>query len=213
MQWLYGCVIGSILALVGLLSSYWFDTSTGATIVCVYGFGLALFICSYSLKEYHAFRKSITYFSVIAVLLTLFTSAAWFAFKPKADQPLVDIVENYLPEFKFLYFSSTQKSIYLDAEKYVQRYKNELNRLSELEAKNRWMENQTDDFLVQKISSFQQSYNEMIKGETFVMREMRSRAREAIRWYAATLAIFLFALIGFVIRNRNREVGNKIAKF
>ena len=61
-------------------------------------------------------------------------------------------------------------------------------RLSEMELRSRWQVAVADDEAVQRITSFQQSYNEMIKGEQFVMRESRSQARERLRWYAAMVA-------------------------
>jgi zinc/manganese transport system permease protein len=92
--------------------------------------------------------------------------------------------------------------MYLDAQRYIARYTAELNRLGEMEARNRYENAQTDDFLVQKISSFQQSYNEMIKGETFVMREVRSRARERLRWPAAIACLGLLFLCWTVFKRR-----------
>lgn len=205
-QWLYGCIVGSFSAAIGLLSSYWLDTSSGSTIVCIYGLVLAIFIIFTSLREYQQYKSFVIYSLTIGILLTLTMSASWFAIKPKADQPLLDLTESYIPALKFSYFSSSQKSIYLDAEKYVARYKSEINRLSELEAKNRWTEKESDDLLVQKITSFQQSYNEMIKGETFVMREIRSRAREAIRWYVAAAAVFFFGIILWILKTKSKNI-------
>src|SRR5678815_4743950 len=39
-----------------------------------------------------------------------------------------------------------------------------------------------DDLAVRRISSFIKSYGEMRRGEEFVKREVRARARERIRW-------------------------------
>jgi zinc/manganese transport system permease protein len=73
-----------------------------------------------------------------------------------------------------------------------------------MESRNRWDLAETDDFLVQKISSFQQSYNEMIKGESFVMQEVRSRARQKLRWPAFALAIGFLVIGIWAYRYRPR---------
>jgi len=44
---------------------------------------------------------------------------------------------------------------------------------------------------VRRLSSFLQSYNEMRKGEEFVKREVRARARERARWWAGLILIAL----------------------
>ena len=41
-----------------------------------------------------------------------------------------------------------------------------------------------DDYMVARISSFLKSYGEMRRGEEFVMRQVRTRARERVRWIA-----------------------------
>jgi zinc/manganese transport system permease protein len=63
--------------------------------------------------------------------------------------------------------------------------------------------------MVQRISSFLKSYGEMSRGEEFVMREVRSRARERIRWMAgAALLVCAFLIapgaLGLVRRSAAR---------
>jgi zinc/manganese transport system permease protein len=50
-----------------------------------------------------------------------------------------------------------------------------------------------DDLTVRRISSFIKSYGEMRRGEEFVKREVRARARERIRWIVGG-AVLLAAL-------------------
>ena len=56
--------------------------------------------------------------------------------------------------------------------------------MNELETRSRAEGQPLDDLVVRRISSFIKSYTEMRKGEEFVQREVRSRARERIRWLA-----------------------------
>lgn len=190
-QWLYGVIVGCLAALIGLLASYWLDTSTGATIVCAFGLLLALFLLGYVYRKSGLSPAKLLKTSALGLVLLASASFGWLATNPRADQPLFDSVERYVPSFRNAYFTKDEEVMHADAQRYVARYTAELNRLGEMEARNRYEKTETDDFLVQKISSFQQSYNEMIKGETFVMREVRSRARERLRWPAAITSLIL----------------------
>ena len=196
-QWLYGVMVGCAAAFIGLLASYWMDTSTGATIVCVFGLFLIVFLLIYAYQTSSINISKLIKICFLVVLLLMSASFAWLAANPRADQPLLDAAEQLIPGVRNLYFSNNELAMHQDAQKYIVRYKAELNRLGEIEARNRYEKNETDDFLVQKISSFQQSYNEMIKGETFVMREVRSRARERLRWPAMIISL---GLLVFFIR-------------
>jgi len=62
------------------------------------------------------------------------------------------------------------------------------------------------DEIVARVSSFLKSYGEMRRGEEFVMREVRSRARERARWIAgpAMLALALLLAPGVLARLRRR---------
>ena len=201
-QWLYGVMVGCLAALIGLLASYWLDTSTGATIVCAFGLLLALFLLGYVYRKSGLSPAKLIKTSALGLALLASVSFGWLAINPRADQPLLDSVERYVPSFRNTYFTKDEEVMHADAQRYVARYTAELNRLGEMEARNRYENTETDDFLVQKISSFQQSYNEMIKGETFVMREVRSRARERLRWPAAVIALLLFVLFLRALKNR-----------
>jgi zinc/manganese transport system permease protein len=199
-QWLYGVAVGSLAAMIGLLASYWLDTSTGATIVCAFGLLLALFLLGYVCRKSRLSPAKFLKTGALGLLLLVSVSFGWLAINPRADQPLFDSVERYAPNFRNAYFTKDEEVIYQDAQQYVARYTAELTRLGEMEARNRYENTETDDFLVQKISSFQQSYSEMIKGEGFVMREVRSRARERLRWQVCAASFGLFFLSWLVFK-------------
>lgn len=105
----------------------------------------------------------------------------WLAIQPRADQPLLDAAEAMAPSLREAYFNEKEKAIYEDAKTYEGRYAEEAARLTGVEVRSRWQDATVDDNAVRRMSSFQQSYNEMIKGERFVMQETRSRARERLR--------------------------------
>ena len=69
----------------------------------------------------------------------------------------------------------------------------EAAQLRATEAERRWKGEPLDEHQLRRTASFLKSYNEMIRGEEFVVREVRSRAREA--WRFAIAAAFLLAAL------------------
>lgn len=191
-----GWIIGSVAAAAGLVISYVLDTSTGATLVCTFALALGTALVGRMLADTNFGMRKIGMLIGNFVMVLLVTSAAWFILKPRADQPLLDALEATWPAVRQAYFTRQEMEIHADAERYVRRYAAEVVRLSELETRSRWESTAFDEEKTRKISSFQQSYNEMIKGERFVMRETRSRARERLRW---PLALVLMGGILFLI--------------
>ena len=112
-------------------------------------------------------------------------SALQLAAAPRADQPLIDMVEYAVPSLRTLYFTRTETTTFADAGEYAERYRREAEQLNDVERRNRTEGEALDDFSVARISSFLKSYGEMRKGEQFVMGEVRARARERVRWGAS----------------------------
>ena len=190
-----GWGVGGFSAAVGLVASYVLDTSTGATMVCAFALVLGTAIAGRALADANqGFRIAARVLGNFAAALLL-ASVVWLLVQPRADQPLIDAVEAAWPSVHDAYFNTQEKETYADAENYVKRYSAEVVRLTSLESRSRWQGTAMDDETIRKISSFQQSYNEMIKGERFVMQETRSRARERLRWPIAALAGGILLLI------------------
>ena len=109
------------------------------------------------------------------------------------------------------FVSAAEAATYIDAGVYAERYRQEAERLNAREVRSRSQGDALDDVTVQRISSFLKSYGEMRRGEEFVMREVRARARERVRWIAGAgilaLAFIIapeaFGLIRVSLRRRN----------
>jgi zinc/manganese transport system permease protein len=125
----------------------------------------------------------------IGALLVL--SGVWLAVAPRADQPLLDSVELAAPGVRSLYMNERELEVYLDADRYAMRYQHEAEQLNDKEARSRWQGETVSDTDVRRMSSFLQSYHEMRKGEEFVKREVRGRARDRARWTAGALLVLL----------------------
>ena len=203
-------VTGVATALAGLAISYAGDLSTGATLVCAYGAALALAGLAQSFRVPHARGATFeiaTLFLRWTFAALLAASAIWIAIAPREDQPVLDVLERVFPAVRTAYMSEKAREIAADAERYRTRYRDETDKIRAREAERRWNGAPLEEIEVRRIASYLKSYNEMIKGEEFVMREVRNREREEQRWWIA--AVFLFFAIALVVsvRRRPRRAG------
>jgi zinc/manganese transport system permease protein len=191
-----GWIVGTFVSAAGLGASFVFDLPTGATMVCAFGASLALAGALYPFlrgNRRQAIRSTMTTVRWLGAVI-LAGSAFQLAAAPRADQPLIDMAEYVIPSLRMLYFTRNETAIFADASEYAERYRREAEQLNDRERRNRTEAQALDDFTIARISSFLKSYGEMRKGEQFVMGEVRTRARERIRW-AGGLGLLAFALL------------------
>ncbi|MFL6802382.1 MAG: metal ABC transporter permease [Xanthobacteraceae bacterium] len=192
-----GWTAGTIASAAGLAASYLGDLPTGAAMVCAFGVMLALAGLIFALRLEHAgqIARRLVIAGRWCAALIMAASAVLLMAAPRADQPLFDVAEYLVPSVRGLYLTRSEVDIYQDAAIYAERYRRQADELNELETRSRAAGEALDDLAVRRISSFIKSYSEMRRGEEFVKREVRARARERIRWVVggtvllATLAI------------------------
>ena len=192
-------IAGAATAIAGLAISYAGDFSTGATLVCTYGLALALAGIAYTLRApqpYGATFEIALRFARWFTAALLAASAIWIVIAPRADQPVLDALEGVFPAIRNAYMDETLVAIAAEAERDGARYRGEADKLRARESEHRWKGEPLEEIEVRKIASFLKSYNEMMRGSEFVVREVRSRARETNRgWIAAVLLVFALALL------------------
>ena len=180
-----GWVMGTLASAIGLAGSYLFDLPTGAAMVCAFGGSLALAGLAYPFLRGDT-RRSLRQAVMVTrwcIAFILAISGILFAATPRADQPVFNSLEHLVPAVRSFYLNAGEAGIYRDAAESAERYRREAERLNSRELSSRSEGAALDDLQVRRISSFLRSYGEMRKGEQFVMREVRSRARERIRWF------------------------------
>src|SRR5215212_8127415 len=192
-----GWTAGIATSAAGLAGSFAFDLPTGAAMVCAFGLSLAIAGMLYPFLRADrptALRAAIATarWSLAAILIG---AALQFALAPRSDQPLIDVAEYLIPSLRRLYLSPTEQTTFADASAYAERYRAEAEQLNDRERRNRTEGAPLDDFGVARISSFLKSYGEMRKGEQFVMDEVRSRARERVRWIAGAGLLVLALML------------------
>ncbi len=200
-----GWAVGTLASAVGLAVSYGGDLPTGAAMVCTFGATLALagLICVFWPGRSGASLRRVALVARWCVALILLASALLLVVAPRADHPVFDWIEYLFPPVRQAYFTKDEAATYQEAAAFAERYRREADRLNELETRSRAEDQPLDDLQVRRISSFIKSYTEMRKGEEFVQREVRSRARERIRWLAggAMLLIAFATAPGLVIQS------------
>jgi zinc/manganese transport system permease protein len=191
-----GWIAGTLTSAVGFAASFAFDLPTGAAMVCAFGAALALAGLIYPFfrgDPFIALNVAVAAArGIVAALIA--ASAMQLAVAPRADQPLLDMLEHAAPSSRSLYFTEVEAAAYQDANEYAERHRLAAEQLIELERGRRTQGEALDDMEVRRISSFLKSYAEMRKGEQFVMGEVRARARERIRW-SASLGLLAVALL------------------
>jgi zinc/manganese transport system permease protein len=192
-----GWVAGTLTSAAGLALSFAFDLPTGATMVCAFGGALAIagLLYPFLRGDAHLAAQRAVAVSRWCLALVLAGSALLLIVAPRADQPLLDAAEYLLPGLRAGYLTRVELATYQDARAYAERHRAEAERLSALETRSRSQGDALDDYTVQRISSFLKSYGEMRRGEEFVMREIRARARERIRWIAGAAFLVCAFLI------------------
>ena len=200
-----GWAVGTLASAVGLAVSYGGDLPTGAAMVCTFGATLALagLICVFWPGRSGASLRRVALVARWCVALILLASALLLVVAPRADHPVFDWIDYLFPPVRQAYFTKDEAATYQEAAAFAERYRREADRLNELETRSRAEDQPLDDLQVRRISSFIKSYTEMRKGEEFVQREVRSRARERIRWLAggAMLLIAFATAPGLVIQS------------
>ena len=200
-----GWAVGTLASAVGLAVSYGGDLPTGAAMVCTFGatLGLAGLIYVFWPGRSGATLHRVALVARWCVALILLASALLLVVAPRADHPVFDSIEYLFPSVRQAYLTKGEAATYQEAAAFAGRYRREADRLNELETRSRAEDQPLDDLQVRRISSFIKSYTEMRRGEEFVQREVRSRARERVRWLAggAMLLIAFATAPGLVIQS------------
>jgi zinc/manganese transport system permease protein len=195
-----GWTVGTAASAVGLAASYVGDLPTGAALVCTFGATLALAGVLYPFRHGALAQplRAAAHAGRWCIVVLLAGSAILLMAAPRADHPLLDAIEYVLPSVRSLYFTKGEAETHQDASAYAERYRRQAEELNDRETRSRAEGQALDDAQVRRISSFIKSYSEMRRGEEFVQREVRSRARERIRWVlgAALLATALLLTPG-----------------
>jgi zinc/manganese transport system permease protein len=205
---LIGWVAGTLASAAGLAASYWWDLPTGATMVCAFGATLiaAAAVKPLVLRQPHAYAK--TWSGLTTGLVTVgLLSGAWLTLNHRADQPLLDAVETVVPAFRDQFLSADEREIYRQAAESAAKLQSEAERINTTERNSRWQGRELSDQELRKFASYVQSFQEMRKGEQFVLRDMRNKARERQRWVIGIPLLLICAGLILVLKYHRQSSG------
>ncbi len=194
-----GWVAGTVASLAGFGVSVALDLPTGAAVVTSFAGVLILASVARVLlggpgaRSLHVRGVATAAAGIIGIVI--FFQAAWLIAFPASDQPLLsafETVSGFGPEH---YMTASERRVYRDAVSVEERNRAEVERLRAMEREARWRGDGLSEDELRRVASFQQTFNEMGRGERFVQDHLRSRARERASWYIGVPALILSALV------------------
>ena len=197
-----GWVSGAGASVIGLAASFEFDLPAGAAMVLAFAFALAIAVilraCVSVPREQRKYRfRSLIRGISVATLSTVSAAMIWLMAVPGAGQPLLDVLEGVIGIGPQTFLTRDEREVYAHALTQVRLRQSQAAEMTDFERRSRWQGEPLSDDAVRRIGSFQQAFNEMARGEDFVIRSMATRARERERWYLGP-ALLAAALLGLV---------------
>jgi len=191
---------GIIACVIGLAGAYLLDLPTGAAMVTAFtlllvlaGVAKALVFAGVTQRRANL-RVAARSLLALALVLTL-VSAVWLMVEPTADQPLAALFEGATGTGPAHFLNTGDRDTYQSATRDMARFQTEVDQLNAREKAARFQSEPLSDEEIRRIASYQQSFNEMARGERFVREVLRGKARARERWMVGLPAAIL-ALVG-----------------
>jgi zinc/manganese transport system permease protein len=205
---------GILASAAGLVASYVLDLPTGAAMVAAFaavlvlaGFAKALI---WSEPATRGANLSVGIRCVAALALTcVLASSLWLIVNPAGDQPALALFEQATGLGPAQFLKAGDRDVFEAAGRDTLRFQAEVDRLNAKEKASRYEDAPLPDEEIRRIASYQQSFNEMTRGERFVQEVLRGKARERERWLVGVPAAGL-SLVGLGLlarRWRNPKAG------
>jgi zinc/manganese transport system permease protein len=186
----------------GLAGSYALDLPTGAAMVtALAGFlllaGLVKALVVAGTEQRRTNLRIAANSLASAALIALLASCVWLMLNPTGDQPLLALVERATGTTPAQFLGPVERDTYESATRDVVRFQGEVDRLDAMEKAARYQGTPLSDDEIRRIASYQQSFNEMTRGERFVQDVLRGKARTRERWIIGVPGT-LIALLGLL---------------
>ena len=199
---------GIAASALGLAGSFVLDVSTGAAMVIAFaamlvvaGLAKALVFVSPEMRRRH--WRATAAGSAATLCAAALASSLWLIIFPQADQPALAAFERASGLGPARYLSASDRDTFESAERDAVRFSGEVARLDAKERAQR-IDTPLPDEEVRRIASYQQTFNEMARGERFVQGVLRAKARGRERWVVGAPAA-LVALVGLALIARGRR--------
>jgi zinc/manganese transport system permease protein len=204
--------VGILASAVGLAGSFVFDLPTGAAMVVAFALmlalaGLAKAVVFVGAAQRRRNRRIAIEATAMLALALVLASSLWLILNPAADQPLLAVIEHTTGLGPATFLSAADRATYDEAIRDAARFQAEVAVLNAKERAARIGGTPLTDDEVRRIASYQQSFNEMARGERFVEDFLRAKARTRERWIvglpAAGLASVGLFFLARMLRRRS----------
>jgi len=200
---------GTLASALGLASSFVLDLPTGAAMVVAFVLVLALAGLARALLFVPAAQSRRNWRAAadtagLLALAPVLASSLWLIVNPAADQPLLAVLERTTGLGPATFLNAADRATYVEAIRDAARFQAEVAALNAKERAARVGGTPLTDDEVRRVASYQQSFNEMARGERFVEDVLRARARARERWIVGLPAAAL-ALVGLGLLVRRRR--------
>jgi zinc/manganese transport system permease protein len=210
---------GIIACAAGLGGAYVLDLPTGAAMVTAFtlllvlaGIAKALVFARVTQRRANL-RVAARALLALALVLTL-ASSAWLMVNPTGDQPLAALFEGATRTGPAHFLNAGDRDVYQSATRDMARFQGEVDQLNAREKAARFQSEPLSDEEIRRIASYQQSFNEMARGERFVQEVLRGKARARERWMVGLPAAIIALLgLGWLARpHRGRQSRRRSAE-
>jgi zinc/manganese transport system permease protein len=198
-----GWLSGAAASAIGLAASFELNLPAGAAMVLAFALTLVVAVVLRAFTsvpaEQRRNRVGILVRAVSASILVIVSGAViWLMIMPRADQPVLDLLEWASGIGPEPFLTPDERAVYADALRGAHLRQLQATQLTVLERQSRWQGEVLSDDAVRRLATFQQAFNEMARGEEFVLKSLSGRARERERWVvgAPLLAVLI---IGFLV--------------
>src|SRR5262249_37736985 len=183
------------------------DLPTGAAMVAAFAIVLVLAGLAKALvfsdSATRAANLSVLSRSVAALaLVCVLASSLWLIVHPAGDQPALALFEKATGLGPAQFLSPGDRDVFEAAGRDMLRFQAEVDRLNAKEKAARYEGAPLPDEEIRRIASYQQSFNEMTRGERFVQDVLRGKARERERWLVGVPAAVLSSVALFLLARR-----------
>jgi zinc/manganese transport system permease protein len=200
-----GWVGGTTASALGLTASFEFNLPAGAAMVLAFALTLVAAVVlsafvSVTARERRYRLRSLVRGAVASFLMVVCGAVIWLMVMPRADQPLLELFEWATGTGPEAFLTPAERAVYANALKSARFRQSQVTQLTTLEQQSRWQGDGLSDEAIRRATTFQQAYNEMARGEEFVLQSLSGHARARERWEVGPplLAVALVGLLAIL---------------
>jgi zinc/manganese transport system permease protein len=206
-----GWLAGALSSAAGLGASFAWDLPTGAALVLAFAAALVLACLlrgawRVAPRQRIARLRTLARAACVGFFVLSGLALLWLVLEPRADQPLVRLAENAIGTGPEQFLTPAERRRYAAAVAAASLKHEQAAQLTRYERQSRWQGDGLTDEAIRRIGTFQQTFNEMARGEDFVVRELAARARERQRWRIAPFGLAVCAAGLWLVLRRRRPV-------